>query len=125
MILVRADAGVTVRERGSGQFQAGLTVDLAGSPFAFVRGFVWADVEVAGTGFRFVTTHLESESPEVARAQAAELLAGPAVATTEPVVLAGDLNSAATRPTPRTRCSPTAASPTPGGPRPAPASPSA
>ena len=100
VILVRADAGVTVRERASGQFQAGLTVDLAGSPFAFVRGFVWADVEVAGARFRFVTTHLESESPEVARAQAAELLAGPAVATTEPVVLAGDLNSAADPPDP-------------------------
>ena len=100
VILVRADAGVTVREQGSGQFQAGLTVDLAGSQFAFVRGFVWAGVEVAGARFRFVTTHLESESSEVARAQAAELLAGPAVATTEPVVLAGDLNSAADPPDP-------------------------
>ena len=100
VILVRTDAGVTVREQGSGQFQAGLTVDLAGSPFAFVRGFVWAGVEVGGTRFRFVTTHLESESSEVARAQAAELLSGPAVATTEPVVLAGDLNSAADPPDP-------------------------
>jgi endonuclease/exonuclease/phosphatase family metal-dependent hydrolase len=100
VILVRADADVTVRERGSGQYQARLSIDLADRPFSYVRGFVWAAVEVDGTPFRFVTTHLESGSPEVTEAQAAELLAGPAVATAEPVVLVGDLNADADPPAP-------------------------
>ena len=64
----------------------------------YVRGYAWADVEAAGTRFRFVTTHLESENPEVTQAQAVELLAGPAAATAEPVVIAGDLNSDADPP---------------------------
>lgn len=100
VILVRADAGMTVRERGSGQYSARLTVDLAGASFEYVRGFVWADVEAAGTRFRFVTTHLESESPEVAAAQAEELLAGPIAAAPEPVIVACDCNSDADPPDP-------------------------
>ncbi len=91
VVLVRAGAGVTVRERGSGQYQARLSVDLAGAAFAYVRGYVWAAVEVDGARFRFVTTHLESENPEVTQAQAVELLAGPAAATAEPVLIAADL----------------------------------
>lgn len=93
VLLVRADAGLTVRDQGTGQFQARLSVDLAGGRFDYVRGFAWAEVEAGGSRFRFVTTHLESEDPEVTRAQAIELLAGPAAATAEPVVIAGDLNS--------------------------------
>ncbi|HLL61437.1 MAG TPA: endonuclease/exonuclease/phosphatase family protein [Propionibacteriaceae bacterium] len=100
VILVRADSGVAVSGRGRGQYAARLTVDLAGATFGYVRGFAWADVGAGGTRFRFVTTHLESESPEVAQAQATELLAGPAAATAEPVVLVGDLNSVADPPDP-------------------------
>jgi endonuclease/exonuclease/phosphatase family metal-dependent hydrolase len=100
VILVRADSGVSVRERGSGQYAARLTVDLAGAAFGYVRGFAWADVEVGGTRLRFVTTHLESDSAEVARAQAVELLAGPAAASADPVVIVGDLNSLADPPDP-------------------------
>ena len=97
-ILVRADAGVTVRDRGSGQYQARLTVDLAGGRFTYVRGYVWAAVEIGGAQFRFVTTHLESEDPAVTQAQSVELLTGSAAATAEPVVIAGDLNSDADPP---------------------------
>jgi endonuclease/exonuclease/phosphatase family metal-dependent hydrolase len=100
VIRVRADSGITIRERGGGQYQARLTVDLAGAPFSYARGFAWADIEAGGAPFRFVTTHLESGSPEVTRAQATELLAGPAAATAEPVVIAGDLNSVADPPDP-------------------------
>ena len=100
VILVRAESGIAVRERGGGQYQARLTVDLAGAAFGYVRGFAWADVEAEGTRFRFVTTHLESQSPEVAQAQAVELLAGPATATADPTVVAGDLNSVADPPDP-------------------------
>ena len=57
-------------------------------------------VEVDGARFRFVTTHLESENPEVTQAQAVELLAGPAAATAEPVLIAADLNAEAEPPDP-------------------------
>ena len=100
VILVHAGPGVAARERGSGQYQARLNVDLAGASFGYLRGFAWADVEAGGNRFRFVTTHLESESPEVAQAQAVELLTGPAAATAEPVVIVGDLNADADPPDP-------------------------
>lgn len=93
VILVRIGTGLTVRDRGSGQYRTRLEVDLAGVKFAYVRGFVWADVERDGARFRFVTTHLESDDPDVTTAQAQELLAGPAAAPGTPVVVAGDLNS--------------------------------
>src|SRR5215213_6656205 len=49
---------------------------LAGVSFAFIRGYAWADVAVGRSRFRFVTTHLESLSADLALAQAGELLAG-------------------------------------------------
>jgi len=47
-----------------------------------------------GTGFRFVTTHLDSVSPPIRVAQASELLRT-AANTSLPVVMAGDFNIAA------------------------------
>lgn len=46
-----------------------------------------------GRPFRVINTHLDSTVPAIRRAQAGELLAGPAN-TSMPVVLVGDLNSA-------------------------------
>ncbi len=100
VILVHAGRGITVRGRGGGLYSAERRVGLAGVVFGYHRGFVWADVEVGDRRFRFVTTHLESGSPEVAQAQAVELLALPVSATAEPVVLVGDLNAEADPPDP-------------------------
>jgi endonuclease/exonuclease/phosphatase family metal-dependent hydrolase len=58
------------------------------------RGWVAVDAKIRGTVYRFITTHLEAFSVAVQVAQANELLRGPA-ATSLPVVIAGDLNSAA------------------------------
>jgi endonuclease/exonuclease/phosphatase family metal-dependent hydrolase len=58
------------------------------------RGWASIDVKYRGRSFRFVTTHLESASHPVRLAQASELIRT-AGATTLPVVIAGDLNSAA------------------------------
>ena len=56
----------------------------------------WASVDALLPGhraLRFVTTHLEPFSEATRVAETAELLTGPALATSLPVVLAGDLNS--------------------------------
>jgi hypothetical protein len=58
------------------------------------RGWVAADVTLQGQTARVVNTHLEPSHPGIQVAQAEELLAGP-MDTPLPVVLIGDLNSAA------------------------------
>ena len=62
-------------------------------PFAFIRGYTWADIRVGTKRLRVVNTHLESQSSRVAQAQAAELLAGPGAVTGRPLVLVCDCNS--------------------------------
>jgi hypothetical protein len=93
VILVRRDAGARIIERGSGHYQPRVERHLAGVPLAFRRGYAWAEVEVRGAQLRFVTTHLESVSPDVALAQAQELLAGSARPGPAPTVVVCDCNS--------------------------------
>lgn len=93
VVLVRTGVGIEVTGTGSGRFAQRLDVDLGGLPFAFVRGYAFADVRVGGRPVRFVTTQLESQGSAVALAQARELLAGPLAVTGPPVVLACDCNS--------------------------------
>jgi endonuclease/exonuclease/phosphatase family metal-dependent hydrolase len=65
------------------------------TPISFKRG--WASIEASyrGQRFRFVNTHLETESsPAVQEAQAAEFLAGPA-RSRGAVIVTGDFHSAA------------------------------
>jgi len=93
VLLVRAGAGIRVTDRGSGQYQARLEVQLGGIPYRYLRGFAWADLRVGRTRLRFVTTHLEAESAEVTLAQADELLAGAAAGRPGLTVIACDCNS--------------------------------
>ena len=93
VVLVRRDAGIRIVQGGTGHYQRRSERDLGGARFAFVRGYAWVDVEVRGARFRFVTTHLESLSPEVALAQSQELLAGPAGPGPAPTVVVCDCNS--------------------------------
>jgi len=58
------------------------------------RGWIAVDARIRGTNYRFITTHLEAGSDQVQVAQARELLRGPA-STNVPIVIGGDLNSAA------------------------------
>jgi endonuclease/exonuclease/phosphatase family metal-dependent hydrolase len=62
------------------------------------RSWASADVTWRGQTFRFIDTHLDSLSNAVQRAQAQELLAGPAK-TALPVVIALDSNANAADPT--------------------------
>ena len=93
VILVRADAGITVADRGSGQYQARLDVSVGGIPYSYIRGFAWADLKLGHSRLRFVTTQLESETAALTLAQADELLAGAAADRPGLTVIACDCNS--------------------------------
>jgi endonuclease/exonuclease/phosphatase family metal-dependent hydrolase len=93
VLLVRADAGITIADRGSGQYQNRLEIEVSGTRYAYIRGFAWADLEIGRSQLRLVTTHLESESADLALAQASELLAGPAGPRSGLTVIACDCNS--------------------------------
>jgi endonuclease/exonuclease/phosphatase family metal-dependent hydrolase len=93
VILVRHAAAVRVLNSGGGSYQHRLDATLGGAPFSFVRGFSWADVRVGSFRFRFVTTQLESQSADLALAQAGELLAGPAADASTSTVIVCDCNS--------------------------------
>ena len=93
VILVRNEAGLRLEASGGGQYQQRFEVQLGDTTFQFVRGYAWADVAVGSARIRFVTTHLESQSAQLARAQAEEMLTGPAGDPSLPTVIACDCNS--------------------------------
>lgn len=92
-VLVRRGSGLVVGDHDGTTFGPRFAVDVAGIGFRFVRGAVWTDFSRDGTRFRFVSTHLESESSDVALAQSQELLAGPALTTDAATIAVCDCNS--------------------------------
>jgi endonuclease/exonuclease/phosphatase family metal-dependent hydrolase len=68
-------------------------------PTATNRGFGAVDLTVADATFRVVNTHLEAYSADIRADQAREPVRGP-LRSPRPVVLAGDLNSQRTQPSP-------------------------
>jgi endonuclease/exonuclease/phosphatase family metal-dependent hydrolase len=58
-----------------------------------LRGWVGVDARVGGRTFRFVTTHLEAYSPEIADKQMRQLLSGPLASRRRASILMGDFNS--------------------------------
>jgi endonuclease/exonuclease/phosphatase family metal-dependent hydrolase len=94
VVLLRAGSNLRVLESGSGQYDAKLVLSVAGLPATFVRGFNWVDVaHGSGRSFRFVNTHLEAFSSDLALAQAMELLSGPAGDRGRTVIIGCDCNS--------------------------------
>jgi endonuclease/exonuclease/phosphatase family metal-dependent hydrolase len=93
VILVRSGSGIKIDGSGGGQFSQQFTVNLGDTIFPFVRGYAWADVAIGSTRLRFITTHLESQSAKLARAQAEELLSGPAARTDLSTIIVCDCNS--------------------------------
>lgn len=91
-IAIRRGAPLTITGAGGARFQAQLEVDVAGRATSFGHGHTWVDLVVDGSAGRLVSTHLDSESPDVARRQAAELVAATA-SLPGWVVIVGDLNS--------------------------------
>jgi hypothetical protein len=96
VILARTDlqtSELKLSNPQTGNFETNIEFPIApGVDFVLLRGWAAVDVKIRGKSFRFVTTHLESDSELVREAQAAEILAGPAD-TSLPVLLVGDLNS--------------------------------
>lgn len=93
-LLVRADLAGSVRRAGTSEY-----VDrevIVPTVLSIDRGFAWADIDVAGTTVRFVTTHLESlwdpDSVPTAAKQARQLVEDLS-ATTGPLIVMGDFNS--------------------------------
>lgn len=93
-ILVREGRGIKIINRAEANFAANLTIRIAGQPFEIIRGWSAVDFKLAGNIIRLINTHLEYYSAAAQIKQAQELLAGPA-ATNLPLILMGDLNSAA------------------------------
>jgi len=93
VILVREGTGIRITDTGGAQYDRRIDVTLAGATFSFIRGYAWADVTIGHARLRFVTTHLESLSADVALGQAEELLAGPAGTAPMTTVLVCDCNS--------------------------------
>ena len=74
-----------------------LPFSVAGQSIPFLRGWISLQVKARGKKYKFVTTHLETFSPDIQAAQTNELIAGP-LTSDLPIILAGDLNSDAYQP---------------------------
>jgi hypothetical protein len=94
VILVRADLPpgyLRVSNPQTGKFATYLQIPSIG--LSVYRGWCSVDVFTHGERFRFICSHLEEETlPAVQKAQALELLAGPANVPL-PVMLVGDFNA--------------------------------
>ncbi len=94
VVLLRASSNLRVLDSGSGQYDAKLVLTVAGLQASFVRGYNWVDVaHGSGRPFRFVNTHFEAFSSDLALAQAVQLLAGPAGDRSRTTIIGCDCNS--------------------------------
>jgi endonuclease/exonuclease/phosphatase family metal-dependent hydrolase len=91
VILLRAGSGLRVVDSGGAIYSYNLQVSVAGVPTSFDRGYQWVDVRHGRDRFRFVNTHLEAFSSDLALAQVSELLA--ATPTDRDVIFVCDCNS--------------------------------
>jgi hypothetical protein len=95
VVLARTGKGARVRlgkafKGGfSKTFDVPTQVGIARSP----RGWAGVDGSVGGRKFRFVTTHLEAYSPEIADTQMQQLLRQPLASQKRQTILVGDFNS--------------------------------
>jgi endonuclease/exonuclease/phosphatase family metal-dependent hydrolase len=92
VILMRDSKRHDVVDAGGANYRARLDIPIASATYSFIRGYNWADVRVGSRPVRFINTHLEAFSSDLAFAQAQELLAGPA-AHSGTTIIACDCNS--------------------------------
>ena len=77
VILKRVGSDVRILKHRERPYSTNLPITIAGIPLNFTRGFQWVDVERYGKPFRFINTHLEAFSSDIAYEQAKQLLDGP------------------------------------------------
>jgi Endonuclease/Exonuclease/phosphatase family len=94
VILIRRGSKVRVRRTFAGGFRDHFDPPVLGRPVPQLRGWVGMDGTLARRRFRFVTTHLEAYSPDIAQKQMAQILSGPLAARRTQSILVGDFNSA-------------------------------
>jgi endonuclease/exonuclease/phosphatase family metal-dependent hydrolase len=75
VVLMHVESGLSVVDEGQAVYGVNLHVPLLGQTIDFDRGYQWVDVRAGATRLRFVNTHLEAFSSDIALAQAAQLLA--------------------------------------------------
>ena len=92
VILERVRSNVRVTDSGDGIYAYNLSVNISGVAMNFDRGYQWVDVRKGHERFRFVNTHLEAFSSDLAYAQASELLSSAAPAGMDTVFVC-DCNS--------------------------------
>jgi len=92
VILMRVGSGLKVLRNKERDYTNGLQVDIAGRPLDFTRGYQWVDVQRGQKRFRFINTHLEAFSSDMAFLQMQEMLEGPA-STARTTIIACDCNS--------------------------------
>jgi hypothetical protein len=92
VILMHVEDGLSATGTGGGVYANNLSVNILGRTMRFDRGYQWIDARSGAQRFRFVNTHLESVSSDLALAQAQELLAN-APASDQGTVFVCDCNS--------------------------------
>jgi len=92
VVLMHVEDGLSALDEGQAVYDHNLVVPLLGRSISFDRGYQWVDVRAGSKRFRFVNTHLEAFSSDLAFAQAAQLL-DEATAEDRTTVLVCDCNS--------------------------------
>ena len=75
VVLMHVEDGLRVTDEGQAVYAHNLQVPILAKMISFDRGYQWVDVRAGATRFRFVNTHLEAFSCDIALAQATQLLA--------------------------------------------------
>jgi endonuclease/exonuclease/phosphatase family metal-dependent hydrolase len=95
VILTRTDlktSELKLSNPQGGHFANNVEYPVGEGSLVVLRSWVSVDAKVRGKSFRFLSTHLEADDPEIRNLQAMEVICGPAN-TNLPVVLAADANS--------------------------------
>jgi endonuclease/exonuclease/phosphatase family metal-dependent hydrolase len=74
VVLMHVEDGLSVLDEGQAVYGVNLEVSLLGNTISFDRGYQWVDVRAGAQRFRFVNSHFEAFSSDIAYAQAAQLL---------------------------------------------------
>ena len=93
VVLVRRASRVKLGRTFRGGYREHFDVPTQAGLAQQLRGYVGVDGTLAGRKFRFATTHLEAYNPDIAEAQAQQLVSEPLKSKSRSTILVGDFNS--------------------------------